>query len=57
MNVVFECVSFDAEYVRSLSKELFVEQFMDVFWLDRAEADRRTMLEDAYDTISKGAGQ
>lgn len=57
MNVVFECVSFSAEHVRNLSRDAFIEEFVNVFWLDRSEADRRTMLGDAYDTITKGAGQ
>lgn len=57
MNVVFEFVSFSAEHVRSLSRDAFIEEFVNVFWLDRSEADRRTMLGDAYDTITKGAGQ
>ena len=57
MNVCFEKVSFSVEYAKSVTKEEFIERHVDVFWLDRSEDVRRQMLSDAYDIITKGAGQ
>ena len=57
MGVIFECVNFDEADARLLSKGQFVEKYMDVLWQDRNEGDRRKMLEDAHDVITKGAGQ
>ena len=55
--VIFECVNFDKADACRLRKEQFVEKYMDVLWQDRNEGDRRKMLEDAHDVITKGAGQ
>ena len=57
MNVVFECVSFSVEYAMGVTKEEFIEQHVNVFWQDRSDADRRKMLGDAYDILTKGAGR
>jgi hypothetical protein len=57
MNVCFEKVSFSVEYAESVTKEEFIERHVGVFWLDRSEDVRRKMLSDAYDIITKGAGQ
>jgi hypothetical protein len=57
MGVIFECVNFDEADACLLSKEQFVEKYMSVLWQDRNEGDRRKMLEDAHDVITKGAGQ
>ena len=57
MNVCFEKVSFSVDYAKSVTKEEFIERHVDVFWLDRSEDVRRKMLSDAYDIITKGAGQ
>lgn len=57
MGVIFECVNFDKADACLLSKGQFVEKYMDVLWQDRNEGDRRKMLEDAHDVITKGAGQ
>ena len=57
MGVIFECVNFDEADACRLSKGQFVEKYMDVLWQDRSEGDRRKMLEDAHDVITKGAGQ
>ena len=57
MNIIFEQVNFDVDDACRLSKGQFVEKYMDVLWQDRNEDDRRKMLEDAHDVITKGAGQ
>lgn len=57
MSICFEKVSFSVEYAKSVTKEEFIERHVDVFWLDRSEDARRKMLSDAYDIITKGAGQ
>lgn len=57
MNVCFEKVSFSVDYAKSVTKEEFIELHVGVFWLDRSEDVRRKMLSDAYDIITKGAGQ
>lgn len=57
MNVCFEKVSFSVEYAKSVTKEEFIERHVEVFWLDRSEDVRRKMLSDAYDILTKGAGQ
>ena len=57
MNVCFDKVSFSVDYAKSVTKEEFIERHVDVFWLDRSEDVRRKMLSDAYDIITKGAGQ
>lgn len=57
MSIRIECVSFSVEYAMSVTKDEFIEQHVSVFWQDRGEDDRRKMLSDAYDIITKGAGQ
>ena len=57
MYMRIECVSFSVEYARSVTKDEFIEQFVSVFWQDRSEENRRKMLADAYDILTKGAGQ
>lgn len=57
MSICFEKVSFSVEYAKSVTKEEFIERHVGVFWLDRSEDVRRKMLSDAYDIITKGAGQ
>lgn len=57
MSVLFECVSFNEEGVRHCTKEVFIENNVRVLWQDRSEEDRRKMLADAYEIITKGAGQ
>lgn len=57
MSIRIECVSFSVEYAKSVTKEEFIERHVGVFWLDRSEDVRRKMLSDAYDIITKGAGQ
>lgn len=57
MSICFEKVSFSVEYAMSVTKGEFVEHHVSVFWQDRSEADRRKMLADAYDILTKGAGQ
>jgi hypothetical protein len=51
--MTIEGVTFVDDAVRSMSREEFVENHQDCFWQDRTEADRRKMLEDAYDIISR----
>ena len=57
MSIRIECVSFSVEYAKSVTKEEFIERHVEVFWLDRSEDVRRKMLSDAYDILTKGAGQ
>ena len=57
MSIRIECVSFSVEYARSVTKDEFIEQHVSVFWQDRSEENRRKMLADAYDILTKGAGQ
>ena len=57
MSICFEKVSFSVEYAKSVTKEEFIERHVDAYWLDRSEDVRRKMLSDAYDIITKGAGQ
>ena len=51
--MTIEGVTFVDDAVRSMAREEFVEKHKDCFWQDRTEADRRKMLEDAYDIISR----
>ena len=52
-----EGVTFVDSAVVGMDEETFVEAFVDKFWLDRSEADRRKMLEDAYVLVRRGLGQ
>ena len=51
--MTFEGVTFVDDAVRSMSMDEFVERHKDCFWQDRTEEDRRKMLEDAYEIISR----
>lgn len=51
--MTLEGVTFVDDAVRMMSREEFVERHKDCFWEDRTESDRRKMLEDAYEIISR----
>lgn len=51
--MTFEGVTFVDDAVLKMSREEFVERHKDCFWQDRMEEDRRKMLEDAYEIISR----
>lgn len=47
----FEGVSFVISAIKKISKEEFINKFINVYWLDRTEKRRKKMLSDAYDKI------
>jgi len=49
--MVVEGVSFNDGLIRSMKKKDFIEQCVDIFFLDRDESDRRDILSDIYDRI------
>jgi len=44
-------VSFNEEKIKSMKKKAFVDQLIQVHFLEKPEEDRRKLLEDIYDKI------
>lgn len=49
--IKFEGVTFVVSAIKKMSKEKFIDTFLNVYWLDRTKKQRKKMLSDAYDTI------
>lgn len=49
----YEGVTFIAEEVKKMSKEVFIEHHIGAFWTDRDEKTREKMLADVYARINK----
>jgi hypothetical protein len=49
----YEGVTFIAEEVKKMSKEVFIEHHIGAFWTDRDEKTREKMLADVYSRIVK----
>jgi len=49
--IKFEGVNFVVSAIKKMSKEKFIKTFLNVYWLDRTEKQRKKMLSDAYDVI------
>lgn len=47
----YEGVTFVAEAVRAMSKEVFIKRHIDNYWLDRDKETRKKMLADVYQRI------
>lgn len=54
--MIVEGVHFNEEAIKGMKKADFIAQTVDLFFLDRKEEQRRTMLSDIYDRITSGAG-
>jgi hypothetical protein len=50
--MIIEGVFFVVEECRKMTKEEFVDNFIDVFWLNRPRKERKKMLNDAYALIN-----
>ena len=50
--MIIEGVFFVVEECRMMTKEEFVDNFIDVFWLNRPRKERKKMLNDAYALIN-----
>lgn len=50
--MIYEKVTFVEEEVKKMSKEVFIEKHLDVFWTDRDEETRKKMLADVYKRIT-----
>lgn len=48
----YENVTFLKEPAKSLSRDEFIAQHLNVFWLDRKESTRRKMLGTVHDLIT-----
>ena len=55
--MIFEQVNFNHTEVAKMSRDDFVAQHINLFWLDRDEATRHKMLGQVYDLINKPAKQ
>lgn len=49
----FEGVTFVEDAVRPMTKEEFIKIHAKVLWQDKKEGDRKKILSDVYDTITK----
>lgn len=49
----FEGVTFVDAAVKSMTKEEFIKSHIDVFFLDKKKEERKKILSDVYDTITK----
>lgn len=49
----FEGVHFVVDACKSMTKDEFIAQMIDVHWLDRSKKERRKMLTDAYNLITQ----
>ena len=50
--MIIEGVFFVVEECRKMTKEEFVDNFIDVFWLNRPRKERKKILSDAYALIN-----
>lgn len=50
--MIIEGVFFVVEECRKMTKDEFVNRFIDVFWQDRPRKERKKMLNDAYALIN-----
>lgn len=53
--MIFECVNFNDEVVRTMSRDEFEARHIGLFWQNRDEATRKKMLGQVYDLITKPA--
>ena len=51
--MIIEGVYFVVEECRKMTKEEFVNNFIDVFWLDKPRKERKKILSDAYALINQ----
>ncbi len=49
--MIFECVNFNEEEVKKMSRSEFIERHIDHLWKNRDEATRKKMLSQAYRLI------
>ncbi len=50
--MIFECVNFNEEEVKKMSRDEFESRHIDLFWQDRDEATRKKMLGQVYEIIN-----
>ena len=50
--MIYEKVTFVEEEIKKMSKEVFIEKHLGVFWVDRDEETRKKMLADVYKRIT-----
>ena len=51
--MTYENVTFVEDEVKKMSKEVFIDKHLGVFWTDRDEETRKKMLADVYKRITK----
>lgn len=50
--MIFECVNFNDEEVRKMSRDEFLARHISLFWKNRDEATRKKMLSKVYGLIN-----
>lgn len=55
--MIFECVNFNDEEVKKMSRDEFIDRHSDIFWRDKDTDTRQKMLTQVYDLIVKPVKQ